>query len=184
MMLLWMPILLGMKNIGPTIDEKDFKENIDKWCDPIVVLGAFAKESNILSGYAYLTEAANYVNFNVMRTKPECEKAGVNAALVAGVCEHYFHLLSSNTEFYICDGARNIFHETAFQDYLEKYFGFRKAYCKLNLLYRKPMGLAVNVLMPFRKMFYKFSSIGAISKINGILRMEEIGRSQINPKEE
>ena len=38
--------------------------------------------------------------------------------------------------FYICDGERNILHETSFQNYLEKYFGFRKAYCKLNLKYR------------------------------------------------
>lgn len=33
-----------------------------------------------------------------------------------------------NKGFYINDGARSIRHETAFQDYLEKYFGFRKAY--------------------------------------------------------
>lgn len=167
----------------PSVDEDKFKTSIDVWKDPIVVLGAFLKETGVLSGYAYLTEEYGYVNFNVMRTKPNCEKRGINAALVAGVCEYYSERLSDGNGFYICDGSRNILHKTSFQNYLEKYFGFRKAYCRLNLLYRKPFGTIVSLLMPFRKCLLKLDGFTVVSKINGILRMEEIGRSQTNPEE-
>ncbi len=62
---------------------------------------------------------------------------------------------SLNKGFYINDGARSIRHETAFQDYLEKYFGFRKAYCKLHIAYRFPVNIAVKLLYPFRKKIKK-----------------------------
>ena len=79
---------------------------------------------------------------------------------------------------YICDGARSINHETAFQDYLEKYFGFRKAYCKLNVTYSPKFKCIVNLLYPFRKLLAKADGIGAVHSLNSILRMEEICRNE------
>lgn len=159
----------------PSIDEDSFKAGMDNWNDNIVVLGAFSSIDK-LCGYAYITLNKNSVDFNMLRVKPECESLAINAALVAGLCKYFEEQLRNGTGFYICDGARNIFHETAFQDYLEKYFGFRKAYCHLNILYRKPIDTAVNILMLFRKLLYKIDNIAIISKINAILRMEEIIR--------
>lgn len=170
------------KAYRPTVDRADFLKKIDTWQAPIVVLGAFSKSTGELCGYCFLKENSDFVEFSMMRTKPSCEKLGVNAAMVAGVCEHYNGRLSTDDGFYINDGARNILHKTAFQDYLEKGFGFRKAYCRLHIFYRKPLGLLVNMLMPFRKMLYKLDRIGLVSKINGILRMEEICRSQTAQK--
>ena len=166
----------------PTIDRASFLKSIDAWNAPVVLLGAFLKNTDKLCGYCLLKENSTFVGFNVMRTKPECEKLGVNAAMVAGVCEHYKERLSAGDGFYIDDGARNVLHKTAFQDYLEKGFGFRKAYCRLHICYRKPVGLLVSALMPFRSILYKFDRVGLISKINGILRMEEIYRSQNEAK--
>lgn len=166
----------------PTIAEDSFKAGLNNWKDCIMILEAFSKAGE-LCGYAYMTIYESNVDFNMLRAKPECENLAINAALVAGICEYFEDRLKDGTGFYICDGARNIFHETAFQDYLEKYFGFRKAYCKLNLFYRKPIGTVVNVLMPVRKLLYKIDNIAFISKINAILRMEEIGRNQVNPVE-
>lgn len=168
------------KAYRPIVDRTDFLKKIDTWKAPVVVLGAFSKGTAELCGYCFLKESSTFVEFNVMRTKPSCEKLGVNAAMVAGVCEHYKERLSVGDGFYINDGARNILHKTAFQDYLEKGFGFRKAYCRLHICYRKPVSLLVNILMPFRKILYRLDRVGFISKINGILRMEEICRSQMS----
>lgn len=71
--------------------------------------------------------------------------------MVAAVVEDYNDRLGKN--FYINDGARSISHETNFQDYLEKYFGFRKAYCKLHVAYNRRIKLVVKVLFPFRKYY-------------------------------
>lgn len=48
------------------------------------------------------------------------------------------------------NGSRNIKHETNFNSYLEKYFGFRKAYSKLKIVYRFPFEFVVKLLKPFR----------------------------------
>lgn len=170
------------KSYRPTVDRADFLKKIDAWQAPVVVLGAFSKNTGELCGYCFLKEGSTFVEFNVMRTKPSCEKLGVNAAMVVGVCVYYSGRLSTGDGFYINDGARNVLHKTAFQDYLEKGFGFRKAYCRLHMSYRKPFGLLVNMLMPFRKLLFKLDHVGPVSKINGILRMEEICRSQTAQK--
>lgn len=138
-----------------------------------MVLGAFSKESDELCGYALLTEFEHYVEFNVLRVNPEMERLGINAAVVDGILEKYNDRLGKN--FYINDGSRSIRHETAFQDYLEKYFGFRKAYCKLHIKYRFPVGIAVKIIYPLRNRINKESSLGSL--VSGVLQMEEINRS-------
>lgn len=167
------------KKYRPAIEEVQFKKKLKNWTGNIIVMGAFEREENKLCGYIWFTDKDDYADFNVMRVLPSSEKMGINAALVAGLCEYYNSRLELDNGFYICDGSRSIYHETAFQNYLEKYFGFRKAYCHLNLLYRKPIGIVVNILMPFRKILYKMDTIKIINMINGILRMEEIRRNQV-----
>ena len=98
------------------------------------------------------------------------EKQAINAAMVYGI-------LLDNEEYlknggYICDGNRTIRHESAFQNYLEKYFAFRKAYCKLHLIFRPGVELFVNLLYPFRKILLKFDHIGIIHNVNSVLTMK------------
>lgn len=156
----------------PHVEEKRFKDGINEWSSK-VVFGAFSRENDKLCGYAILSEKENYADFNVLRVNPEAERLAINAAIVAGILERYQRRLGSG--FYINDGSRSIRHETAFQDYLEKYFGFRKAYCKLHIKYHFPVGVAVQILYPFRKRINTESSLGSL--ISGVLRMEEISRS-------
>ncbi len=156
----------------PHVEEKEFKGGINEW-NTNVVLGAFSVGKNELCGYAILSEKEHCVEFNVLRVNPESERLAINAAIVAGIVEKYSARLRQG--FYINDGSRAIRHETAFQDYLEKYFGFRKAYCKLHVKYRFPLGMAVQILYPFRKRINTESSFGSL--ISGVLRMEEISRS-------
>ena len=98
----------------------------------MICFGAFFRETGKLCGFMQVPTYDNYAELQVQRVIPMYEKYQINAALV-------YNLLTYNAEklnkenFYILDGARSINHETNFQEYLNKYFGFRKAFCKLNI---------------------------------------------------
>lgn len=146
---------------------------LSKHPDKDIVLGAFDAEG-ILSGYCHVVLHEGYCNLSSQKADPDKEKLQINAALVAGVLEN----LPVGDNYYVCDGERNIQHETHFQDYLEKYFGFRKAYCRLNIAYNPQIAWLVKVIYPFRKYLRRFDKIGLVHKINGIMKMEEIVRKQ------
>ena len=61
-------------------------------------------------------------------------------------------------------------------EYLCKYFGFRYAYCKLNIVYRKWMKVLVNILYTHKEKL-KNKKGKLFHLINGVLQMEEIARS-------
>ena len=118
----------------------------------------------------YIQGGKNENNFIQLKAKTEFEKKGLNFAIIYHILEDCNKKL--NKEFYICDGTRNILHETKFQDFLEKYFQFRKAYCRLRIKYKFPLKAFVKVLKPFRKLLCCFGSLG--EKINAILFMDDI----------
>lgn len=151
----------------PKIDR--VKWSVEGW-DKYMIFGAYERNNNVLEGYAIVEDCQSYASFSVLRTNPETEKFGINAAIVDGILQYFRKRF--NGSFYICDGERSIRHETSFQDYLEKYFEFRKAYCKLNLKYRMGFGMVVRFLFPLRKLLKGKTSIG--SSIVAVLKMEEI----------
>lgn len=122
-----------------------------------------------------LKENENYIALSVVRTIPEYERQQVNAAIVYKILEDYQDFLS---EGYICDSSRNISHETAYQDFLEKYFGFRKAYCILHIVYNLKIKWLIKLIFPFRKCLLKFDEIGIVHQVNSILKMEELVRGK------
>ena len=161
----------------PVVDKESFAQGISAWQrDDIYVYGAFSREDGRLCGYAYLREEAEAVHFYVLKTRPDSEKSGVNAALVCGILEDFREKLMHGS--YISDGARSIYHETAFQDYLEKYFGFRKAYCYLRVKYNPMVAGLVVLLHPFKHLLKKLDSVGIVHKINSLLRMQEFAQGK------
>lgn len=156
----------------PSVTKEQIKDSVKIWREHLV-FGAYSKEDHLLQGYAIVEDFGTYAAFSILRTNPEAERQGINAAVVNEILAKFNERFHDG--FYICDGARSIRHETAFQDYLEKYFAFRKAYCKLNIQYKPRFGIGVKALYPFRKMINGDSGIG--SQISGILKMEEICRN-------
>ncbi|MBT9793949.1 hypothetical protein GPL02_13685 [Clostridium sp. MCC334] len=155
----------------PKIEKRAFINGIDEWTiTGSTVFGAFDKESGRLCGYAQLIKQARAINFNIEKTIPEFESKGVNAAICMAIVLYYQKEIEKG--YYIVDGARAISHETHFQDYLEKYFGFRRAYCHLHVKYKWWVLLAVKALYPFRTMIEKSKSSLA-HNITAVLRMEE-----------
>ncbi len=161
----------------PTVNHDLFVEQCKEWNG--FCFGAFLKDeegnsTEELCGYSYLLLNEKCINFSVQKTKPLYECKGVNAALVDGILCFFSEALEDGA--YICDGARSISHETEFQNYLEKYFGFRKAYCKLHVAYRPCIKWLVPILFGARNILKKFDNIGLIHLINSVLIMEEIKR--------
>lgn len=163
------------KEYRPEINHDKFVNGVHSWAK-YDVLAAFDRENQKLSGYVCLKRGTESINFQMQRVLRSAEKRNVNAALVYGILEFYHDDLEKGC--YIYDGERSVLHETAFQDYLEKYFDFRKAYCRLNIKYKKNIAVMVKVLYPMRGILRKFNKIGMINKINAILRMEEIIRNE------
>lgn len=155
----------NLLNLGLLIKEKKIK-----------FFGAFFKETGKLCGYSYIGCNDQHFDLSVLKTIPEYEKYNVNAALMDGVLNAIQEELQQG--FYICDGSRAINHETHFQDYLEKYFGFRKVFCRLNIVYTPLCKYAVAFIYPFRGLIKKFGTCSSLfHKISALLKMEEIQRT-------
>lgn len=157
----------------PKLDRESFIRSIES--DSVYkAYGAFEINTDRLVGYAYLRENGRCLGFSVLRTDPGYEKAGINAAIIS------FILLDNEEAIlkgsYICDGTRNINHETKFQDYLEKYFGFRKAYCKLNIVYARKIRGVIRILKLLRPLLKRLDNIGKIHAINSLLFMDTLAR--------
>lgn len=160
----------------PHVEINSFVQEVAHWNDTIV-FGAFYKENNQLVGYARLKKMDEFwLEFNVLKANPDFEKCAVNAAIVAEILKFFEPFLKKGG--IICDGSRSINHETHFQDYLEKYFNFRKAFCNLHVVYNPKIAWGIPILYCMRKTLMKLDNIGSVHRINAVLKMEEIVRSQ------
>lgn len=157
----------------PVVDKEKLAVDIMKWTGNTIIFGAFSLENSSLCGFAMIIENKQFANFAMLKVLPMCEKNGINAAIVAGILEHYNEQLGCG--YYICDGERALFHETQFQDYLEKYFGFRKVYAKLHVKFRFPFSLAIKFLQPF-KSFIEKRNESIMKKINVLLIYQELSK--------
>ena len=129
----------------------DFKKLTMKNLGNAEYLGAFLKDTDTMIGYASYNLFDDWIEYSVVKTDPEYLNTQVNAALAYFGVERYMRPGIK----YIHGGWRTVIHESNYQEYLMKNFGFRKAYCKLHIQYRPLMQIAVNVLYPLRGMIKK-----------------------------
>ncbi len=59
-------------------------------------------------------------------------------------------------------------HETAFQDFLIRYFCFRRAYCDLKIEFKGILNLLIFVLFPFRRLI---PNKGKLKLLNSTLKL-------------
>lgn len=86
---------------------------------------------------------------------------------------NHYYLVECKCD-YVSDGWRSITNHSGIQPFLEKNFGFRKAYVRMKLHYSMLFGLAVRILFPIRK----FKYLPLIVK--NVLQFEEINRDSKN----
>ena len=136
-------------------------------------LGAFLKDTDTMIGYSIYDLYEDWVEYSAVKTDPEYLNTQVNAALVYYGLERYM----KPGIRYILGGWRTMVHDTNYQDYLLKNFGYRKAYCRLHIRYRWWMKLAVAFLYPFRNALGKHSRNKWLYQIWCALIQEEIHRT-------
>lgn len=157
---------------------EEYCKTVKKWerNPKIKIYAAFYKETNELCGFIVGTFYESYFELTSQKADPEYEKYQINAAMV------YTFLVDNATlidkGIYCNDGARSINHETNFQDYLERYFGFRKAYCRLHVEYRSYVKTLVNCVYIFRHFFYRLDRFKTLHAFVAILKQEELLRSE------
>ncbi len=135
------------------ISQEQFEKQINAWASPeAVIFGTFSRDNDQLCGYADVYKRYPYLPISSIKTIPAMGREGVNFALICGILSYFDKELREGC--YLCDGSRVLVHKTHFQDFLEKYFAFRKAYCVLNTRYRFPISILIKVGFPFRRMIY------------------------------
>lgn len=82
---------------------------------------------------------------------------------------HYLneYYLNEKRYQYISDGSRTITNHSEIHDWLMHYFGYRKAFCKLELHYKWWFGIIVRLLYPFRNIIPN-RNIQAVLKMHGM----------------
>jgi len=150
--------------------EERFKRDIFQSKDDF---WAVYNQDNLLIAYANNFIENNMCHYNSMKFHPKFRNFYPSYALIYTMNEYY---LNKKKYLYVNDGARSISHETNIQEFLIKKFHFRKAYCRLNIVYRWDIGLFIKLLYPFRKIIKKIN-YPLIDKISIILNQEKIRRS-------
>ena len=156
----------------PTFNKDSFLSFLNLAAETRVTYGAFSKETGELAAFSWLCDYGKYLDFETLKCDPVYERQSASAALIFRIVSDFNCRFENG--FYIYDGERNILHQTAFPEYLEKYFGFRKAYCRMHIKYAPAVKPIVLALYPFRKLFRNGGRIWG--KVKAVLFMEEISR--------
>jgi hypothetical protein len=77
---------------------------------------------------------------------PDCLKYYPAYAMMDTLLTHYV----AERKLPMSNGTRAVSHDTNMQDFLLK-FGYRRQYCRLNVMYQPYLKLAISCLYPFRK---------------------------------
>lgn len=164
---------LHYKNVGEPTSKEAFAQNCGT--NSLIYWAAFEKESGKLIGYFTVCEHEVYAEICTAKFYPEYQHLQVSAAMYYTVLNHY--LEKENIRF-VSSGARSINHSTQTQDYKERTFGYRKAYCKLHIEYNPKIKWIINGAYPFRKLLKYLDGFRSAHLLNSVLKMEEIVRSQ------
>jgi len=155
---------------------EEFRNNICNYNDDIWVA---KNKNNEIIAYALMKThkdkiGRKVVGFNVIKLNPEFLDLYPSYALVYEINRFY---LNEKNFLYVHDGRRSIGHETKIHEWFIKKFKFRKAYCKLSIVYRSDISFLVKTLFLIRKNISKLETLNPqIKKISTLLKYEEIRR--------
>ncbi len=133
------------------LSEMEFKKHLESlddrqwWCAENI-------EAKKLAAYCQNQLVDNSLHMMAIKFDPSMLKDYPSYALFHHLGEHY---LGQKEVKYISDGARSLDHDTRVQELLMDKFGYRKAFCRLNIYYRSPLGLMVRLLAPFKSILPK-----------------------------
>ena len=157
----------GYKIKAEVPTEQEFRDEImngvenDWW-------GAFDKVDGHLAAFAKNIVFNNSCCYSVMKALPDELSRYPYYGLIYSMNQYYLEECGLR---YVNDGARSVTEHSNIQPFLIQKFNFRKAYCRLNIVYKPWLAVAVKVLYPFR------NAISIVS-VRNLLRQEEMARTK------
>lgn len=155
---------------------KTYVRTYDEFVDMIV---AAEKENNMEYWAGYSQETGEMACFSMNKIIGDyCDYSTIkiNPKFLGNTYPMYGLMYTMNAEYlgarhfrYVDDGARSITEHSNIQPFLIEKFGFRRAYCHMQIKYVWWLGVAVKTLYPFRKII-------PIRQVKSILYQEEICR--------
>jgi len=155
--------------------EAEFREQIDglfrfgEW----EFWGVFETVTGTLAGYSMNWIYDRCCEYKSIKLDPRYMQDSSGYLLIYEMNRHYLNGLGFR---YVNDGSRSLLHDSGIQDFLEKKFQFRKAYCRMHIRYRPLVAAAVAVLYPFRRILFPVGH-PLFRKISVLLKHEEIARA-------
>ena len=149
-------------NLDPK-SEEEFYQEIESLGKEWEFWGIYYNEKMI--GYSQNKIIGDYCDYSTIKFNPD-------------YLSHYpsYALFYTMNKYYLNDGARSISHETNIQNFLIQKFKFRKAYCKLNIIYSPKVKFLLSIIYPFKSVLLLLT-FGPFSKINILINQEKIRRS-------
>ena len=158
------------KNDRPVAQERFRGRVLRSVGGPFEYWGVFVGDK--LAGYCQCVLEDKDVATSVIKLDPAYFKQYSSYALISNLVNHYV----VTRGMVINNGTRSIAHETNFQQLLLK-LGFRKQFCRLNVIYSGWMEKAVQVIFPFQKLIGRLPyHHGLIHKLRALLFLEELKR--------
>lgn len=136
--------------------------------------GAFSRETGEMAGWMSCQNNGSYTETKKAKYHPELQSFNRPSDVLHYAVLNYY--LNDLGQKYVCSGTRNINHKTHVQDYKIKNWNFRKAYCKLHIIYNPKIKWIVKIAYPFRKLLKLFDSITLIHQVNSLMILEDIVR--------
>lgn len=133
------------------------KPNMEFWM-------GFDKESGKPASFAINEVFDDYIDYSTMGLNPEFPNS--TYPMYGLIFEMNKFYLDEKKVPFVCDGARSISGHSGIQSFLEDKFLFHKSYCDLQVAYKFPFGLIINILYPFRKLIKN-------SRVKALLTQEE-----------
>ena len=134
---------------------KEFEEDVDFWA-------GFSCEDNKLIGYMTIKKFSDCVESCTAKYHPDYLKYRISDAIHYVILNEYLNVQNKK---YIFSGSRNINHITKAQEYKIENFKFRKAYCKLHVIYKPVLGIIIKIVYPFRKYIQKIDKSVIVHQI-------------------
>jgi len=158
------------KNESPVAKER-FRERVLRTIGgPFEYWGVFVGEK--LAGYCQCVIEEKDVATSVIKFDPAYFKHYSSYALISNLVNHYVLKYG----MVINNGTRSIAHDTNFQHFLLK-LGFRKQFCRLNVVYSPWLEKTMQIIFPVRKLLWRLPyRHGPVYKLRAILALEELNR--------
>jgi lipopolysaccharide cholinephosphotransferase len=129
--------------------------------------------NEVMIGYSQNFITGDYCDYSSIKLHPNYLKLRPSEALIYTMNNYY---LNEKKFSFVNNGTRSISHNTNIQSFLMKKFKFRKAYCKLHVIYSPIMRIMVYVFFPIKNLF-KYMPVGVSKKVYDVLCQDKIVRT-------